>query len=828
MQTKESPDSMRRVPRYDPHTVEQKWQRIWEETDVYHVDLDAAARPFMNLMEFPYPSGEGLHVGHVFTYSGADVCGRYHRMLGDDVFQPMGFDAFGIHAENYALRMGVHPGVQIPRNIARFRDTQMTRIGVAFNWERQIDTTTPGYYRWTQWIFLQLYHAGLAYRAEAPVNWCPSCKTTLADEQVIDGVCERCGAVVTMRRLTQWFLRITRYAERLLDYSGGNYPDVTRKAQTAWIGRREGTEIRFPAPGAPVTAFTSRPDTLFGAAFLVLAPEHPDVERLTAPERRSEMLAWCAEAAARTPAERLAGGRAHSGLWTGVYATNPVNGRALPIWVAEYVLRDYGTGAIYAVPGHDARDLEFARVHDLPVLTVVEPDEHAEGRPSATAYEGEGRLVNSGPWTGMPTADARRAITTWLAQHGLGGSRVTYRLRDWLISRQRYWGPPIPIVYCDNCGIVPVPERDLPVLLPYTDAFRPLGTGGSPLASLPAFVHTRCPRCGAPARRETDVSDNFLDSAWYYLRYTSTEFDDRPWDKARLEHWMPVSRYTGGEEHATLHHMYARFLWKAMQDLGHIPAALGSEPFARLTLHGVILKNGQRMSKSRRTVVNPDEYIARYGADVLRVYLLFIGPFERGGTFQVTGVHGVERWAQQLWRLAQPGAWRPSADGGTLATEGLVLRRALHRTVRRVSDDIEAMSLNTAIAELMAFTGTLRRVRGRVSADAWRESVETLIRLAAPFAPHLAEEAWSARGLPYSVHRQPWPTAHPALADSQCVTIAVQVNGRLRARLEVPAGAPEEDVVRLAMAEAKVQSALAGRHIRRTVFVPDRVLNLVL
>ncbi len=829
MGTAESSSHTARPPRYDALASEPKWQRVWEETDLYRVDLDSAAHPWMNLMEFPYPSGEGLHVGHVFTYGGADVCGRYQRMRGRDVFQPMGFDAFGIHAENYALRMGVHPAIQVPRNIARFRDEQLKRIGVAFNWERQLDTTRPEYYRWTQWIFLQLYHAGLAYRAEAPVNWCPSCLTTLADEQVIAGVCERCGTPVITRRLTQWFLRITAYAERLLDYRGGDYPEITRKLQTAWIGRREGAEVRFPAPGGDIAVFTTRADTLFGATFLVLAPDHPDVERLTTPDRRAAMQAWCREAASRSPAERLADGRDRPGLWTGAYATSPVNGRALPIWVAEYVLRDYGTGAIFAVPAHDARDLEFARAHGLPIMAVVEPDGScsAERLPPLAAYEGEGRLVDSGRWTGMGTAEARGAITAELAERGVGGPRVTYRLRDWLISRQRYWGPPIPMVTCDACGIVPVPEEDLPVLLPHTEAFRPLGTGESPLASLPDFVHTTCPRCGGPARRETDVSDNFLDSAWYYMRYTSNEFADRPWSVDRLRRWLPVGQYTGGEEHATLHHMYTRFIWKAMQDLGHIPTELGPEPFARLRLHGVILEGGQRMSKSRGNVVNPDAYIARHGADVLRVYLLFIAPFERGGDFQVTGIRGVERWVQQVWRLAVPSGSAPDTGRPATPVDDLSLRRLLHRAIRKVSDDIDAMALNTAIAELMALTGALRARRGQVSEGAWVEAIEALLRLVAPFAPHLAEEAWSQRGLPYSVHRQPWPEADAALAAEERVTLAVQVNGRLRGKVDVSAGLSDDEATRVATKVGSVRDAVAGRPVRRVVVVQDRIVNLV-
>ena len=808
--------------RYDPLAAEKKWQRIWEETGLYRVDLDTAARPFYNLMEFPYPSGEGLHVGHVYTYGGADAYGRLWRMRGEDVFQPMGFDAFGIHAENYALRVGVNPRVLTPRSIARFREEQMKRTGVAFNWEREVDTTDPRYYRWTQWIFLRLYHAGLAYRAEAPVNWCPSCLTTLADEQVISGACERCGTEVAKRRLTQWFFRITDYAERLLDFSGADLPEVTQKLQANWIGRQEGAEVRFALEGGgELAVFSTRPDTLYGATFLALAPEHPDAVRLATPERRGAVADYVQRAALRTEAERLASGRDKTGVFTGARATNPVDGRPLPVWVADYVLPDYGTGAVFCVPAHDARDLEFARAHGLPAIEVVRPAGDGAAEDPEAAYTGEGVLVASGPYTRMATQEGRRAIVADLEARGMARWRVTYRLRDWLISRQRYWGPPIPIVYCDACGTVPVPDEDLPVLLPQTEHFRPLGTGESPLASVPEFVETTCPRCGGPGRRETDVSDNFLDSAWYYIRYTSTEYDDRPWSEERLRRWLPVAQYTGGVEHSTLHHLYARFLWKALRDLGHLPAELGGEPFGRLRLHGVILSEGQRMSKSRGRVVNPDEYIARYGADVLRLYLLFIGPFERGGDFRDAGIQGPVRFVQQVWRLCAPRRSPAQPEDAT------PLRRAVHRAIGKVTRDIETLSFNTAIATLMGLANTLSDWRPRADDAAWGEALDIYLRLLAPLAPHLAEEAWERIGGPYSVHRQPWPVEDAAVSAEERVTLVIQVNGRVRARREVPVGLLEEEAVRIARGDEDVRRALGGREVERVVYVPDRVLNLV-
>jgi leucyl-tRNA synthetase len=815
---------------YDPKTVEARWQEAWQRTRLYEVDLDHAERPFYNLMEFPYPSGEGLHVGHTYSFGGADSYGRFQRMRGHDVFQPMGFDAFGIHAENYALRLGINPAELVPRNVRRFREEQLKRMGAAFSWDHEVNTTDPRYYRWTQWIFLQLYKGGLAYRAPSAVNWCPSCLTTLADEQVIGGRCERCDTPVTQRILTQWFLRITRYAEELLDFSHGNYSETTQSLQRHWIGRREGAEIDFAIEGTDerITVFSTRPDTLFGATFVALAPEHPAALRLADATHAAEVGAYVEAATSRSEIERLAMTGAKTGVYTGAEAINPVNGRRLPVWVADYVLLGFGTGAIFGTPAHDQRDWEFAKAHGLPILPVVAPPEGVvDDVVRQGAYEGDGTLINSGPYSGLTVDGAKAAIVRDLERHGQGRPQVTYRLRDWLISRQRYWGPPIPIVYCDRCGEVPVPEDNLPVLLPETEHFRPLGTGESPLASIPEFVHTTCPRCGGPARRETDVSDNFLDSAWYYLRYTSTEFDDRPWDDARLRRWLPVSMYVGGVEHSTLHHLYARFTWKALRDLGHIPRELGPEPFARLRLHGLVIREGRRMSKSRGNVVNPDAYIARYGADVLRMNLLFMGRFEEGGDFSDAGITGLVRFTQRVWRLAA----EPEGDAdGTSAEElaaAMPLVRAMHQTVRKVSEDMEAMAFNTAIAALMGYVNVLQEWQGRVSPGVWAEAVRTLLLMLAPLAPHLSEELWAQRGLLYSIHQQPWPAWDPELAAEETVTLVVQVDGRVRARIAAPADIDEEAARRLALENPKVQGHLDGRPIRRIIYVPGRLVNVV-
>jgi len=824
---------------YDPQDIEPRWQKAWAQAELYGVDLDRAADPYYNLMEFPYPSSEGLHVGHFYSYAGADTYGRYQRMRGHDVFQPMGFDAFGIHAENYALKRGINPALLVPQNVRRYREEQLKRMGAAFDWSREVNTTDPRYYRWTQWIFVQLYRGGLAYRATAPVNWCPSCLTTLADEQVIDERCERCDTTVTRRMLTQWFFRITAYAERLLDFSGADWPETTRRLQTHWIGRAEGAEIEFPmaepdAACGPLTVFSTRPETLYGATFLALAPEHPDAIEISAPGCRSAVEAYVRQVAGRNVVERMALDRTKTGVFTGAWVTNPVDGRSLPVWVADYVVSGHGSGAIFATPAHDQRDWEFARAYDLPIRVVVRPNEgntDEEAMVAEAAYEGDGIMVHSGPYSGMTVPAARQALVADLQAHGAGRSAVTYRLRDWLISRQRYWGPPIPIVYCEQCGEMPVPEAQLPVLLPAVEEFRPLGTGQSPLASLPDFVQTRCPRCGGPARRETDVSDNFLDSAWYFMRYVSTEYDDRPWSIARLKRWLPVNMYIGGIEHSTLHHLYARFVWKALQDLGHIPRELGPEPFRRLRLHGLVIKDAKKMSKSRGNVVNPDAYVSRYGADVLRIYMLFMAPFEEGGDFRDSGINGIVRFLSRAHRTvagrAPSGAGAAAPLDGKVAEAAIALERALQRTIREVTDDIETLSFNTAIAALMSFTNVLVKWQRWAAEDVWASVLRRFILLLAPMAPHLAEELWAERGEPFSVHQQSWPEWDSDLVAEEMITLVVQVNGRVRARIMAPATLGQEEARALALADEGVRRHLGVAPVRQAIYVPGRLINLV-
>jgi leucyl-tRNA synthetase len=806
---------------YDPQAVEAKWQARWAERRTNEPDLDRAARPFYNLMMFPYPSAEGLHVGNMFAFTGSDTYGRFKRLQGHDVFEPIGFDAFGIHSENYAIKVGVHPAELIPRNIATFT-RQLTRIGGMFAWDHVLSTTDPAYYKWTQWIFLQLLKAGKAYKKKAAVNWCPSCKTVLANEQVIDGHCERCGTAVEQRFLEQWFFRITDYAGRLLenldDRSKMDWSETTTTAQRNWIGRSEGAELGFALEGGEaIRVFTTRPDTVFGATFMVLAPEHPLVDRLTTPARRAEVEAYRAAAAKQDLVTRKVADKEKTGVFTGGFATNPASGAPVPVWIADYVLMEYGTGAIMAVPGHDERDFEFAGKFGLPVVRVVAGEGEDAGSPLAGAFVDNvaGRLVNSGRFDGLAVPEANRAIVAWLAERGTAAPKVQYRLYDWTISRQRYWGPPIPVIYCDACGTVPVPEDQLPVLLPPIEDFRPDDTGVSPLARHEEWYYVPCPACGARARRETDVSDTFLDSAWYYLRYPSTEFDDRPFDPARTAKWCPVTMYIGGNEHAVLHLLYSRFVAMVLQELGHVGF---EEPFRRFRAHGLIVKDGAKMSKSKGNVVVPDEYLAKWGADTFRLYLMFLGPFQEGGDFRDEGISGPRRFLDKVWALVDQ--CEHTTLTGSELHKGVVVK--WHQTKKKVTEAMEALSYNTAIAALMELLNAVRE-----SNCIERHLVKELVVMLAPFAPHFAEECWERLGHETSVFDAGWPTWDPALTVEDRIEIVIQVNGKTRSRVEVARGAGEEAVLRAALADETTLRFTGGKEIRKRIYVPGRLVNLV-
>jgi leucyl-tRNA synthetase len=815
---------------YDPHHVESKWRARWADLGTNEPDLDRAPRPFYNLMMFPYPSAEGLHVGNVFAFTGADVFGRFQRMRGWNVFQPMGFDAFGIHSENFALKMGMHPAELIPRNIANFT-RQLTSIGGMFAWHHVLATTDPRYYRWTQWIFLQLFKRGLAYKKKGAVNWCPNDKTVLANEQVIAGTCERCGALVEQRVLEQWYFRITDYAERLLanldDRSKMDWSPTTVTAQKNWIGRSEGAELTFDVvaaqPGNRVAVYTTRADTLFGATFVVLAPEHPLVDKITVPGQRGAVDAYRGTMAARDLVSRRVADKEKSGVFTGAYATNGLIGKNLPIWIADYVLMDYGTGAIMGVPGHDERDFAFAKQFNLPIVRVIAANRDDADTPLSDAYTGEddSRVVNSPEaFSGLSPAAAREAIIAALENDGSPTHewvqrKTRYRLYDWCISRQRYWGPPIPIIYCDGCGPVPVPGDQLPVLLPDLEDFRPDDSGVSPLARHAAWYHVPCPQCGKPARRETDVSDTFLDSAWYFLRYPSTDFDDRPFDADRTAQWLPVPNYIGGNEHAVLHLLYSRFITMVLHDAGLVPF---EEPFRRFRAHGLIIKDGAKMSKSKGNVVNPDEYITRWGADTVRTYLMFLGPYQEGGDFRDAGISGPRRFLDRVWELVSA-ACDPDCRDGEIRREVLI---KWHQTKKRVTADLAELRYNTAIAALMELVNALRE-----QSCSEQRVIGELVQMTAPFAPHFAEECWERLGHASSVFDSTWPDYDEALTQSDEITIVVQVNGKVRGNLTVSRNADEFTVRRLAEVDAGVHRHIAGYVIRKVVYVPGRLVNFV-
>jgi leucyl-tRNA synthetase len=807
---------------YAPSAVEEKWQRLWEERGVNaftREELETAEDPFYNLMMFPYPSAEGLHVGNIYAFTGADVHGRYHRLRGRTVFEPIGFDAFGIHSENFALKIGSHPMDLIPSNVRNFT-RQLRRIGGMFDWNHSVDTTDPAYYRWTQWLFLQLFNAGLAERKEAPVNWCPSCMTVLANEQVIAGECERCGTAVEQRRIAQWFFTITKYAQRLLDnLEHLDWSETTRKAQSNWLGRSTGAQLRFPvvdrdgsATGTEIEVYTTRPDTVFGATYIVLSPEHPLVGEVTNEGLLAPVYAYVDTAKRKDLVARQKADRKKTGVSTGGFCRNPATGELIPIWIADYVLMEYGTGAIMAVPGHDARDFEFAQAFELPIVRVVAaPDDDADA-PLQEPYTGPGRLVNSGDFDGVDVSESVEKVTTWAAQNGWGEAKVNFRLHDWCISRQRYWGPPIPVVYCPGCGPVGVPEADLPVVLPRIEDFRPDDSGISPLARVEEWYRTTCPKCGADARRETDVSDTFLDSGWYFIRYPSTDFDDRPFDPVITKKWLPVNTYIGGNEHAVLHLLYSRFLTMVLKDLGHLDF---EEPYDVFRAHGLIIADGAKMSKSKGNVIVPDPIIEEFGADTFRTYLMFLGPFVEGGDYRPQGIQGPFGFLHRLWdTVVSAEAGEPDPD----------VERKVHQTIRQVTEQIPALSYNTAIAAMMECLNVIRAGgRGAVRAE-----VEPLVVMIAPFAPHMAEELWERLGHAGSIFEGAnWPEFDAAKAVESSVQIAVQVNGKLRATLTVAKDAAEDVVVAAARQEENVIRHLEGLQERRVIHVPGRLVNFV-
>jgi leucyl-tRNA synthetase len=816
---------------YVPQEIEPKWQAKWEADGLYHSDIDPKRTKYYALTMLPYPSGD-LHIGHWYAMTPADARARYMRMKGYNVLFPMGFDAFGLPAENAAIKRGVHPKEWTYKNIANMRK-QMRSMGAMFDWRREAVSSDPEYYKWTEWFFIQLFKHGLAYRKMSPVDFCPHCNTTLAREQVWgeDRHCERCGTPVIKKDLDQWFFRITKYADELLNYEGMDWPERVRTLQTNWIGRSEGAAVVFKTEqGDALEVFTTRPDTLWGATFMVLSPEHPLVEKLTTPEQSKAVDAYKKQAARQSDIEREAVDKEKTGVFTGAYAINPVNGARIPIWSADYVLMTYGTGAIMAVPAHDERDFAFARKFGLKIIPVIQPEglPDLEGDSMEAAYIGGGHMINSAQFNGTLVNEEKgrknpgiTAVIDWLAGQGIGKEAVTYKLRDCLISRQRYWGAPIPMIWCEKDGWNPVPEDQLPVLLPDDVAWKP--TGESPLKLHPTWKQAKCPVCGEDAVRETDTMDTFMCSSWYHLRYLSPHYDKGPFDPAEYNYWMPVDIYTGGIEHATMHLLYTRFFHKALRDM---QITEGPEPMVQLRNQGMVLgEDHEKMSKSRGNVTAPDDLVQRYGADAVRSYLIFFAKWDMGAPWNRTGIEGTYRWLKRVWVLFTEPVGKPSASPETLK----VLRRKLHQTLQQVTHDFEQFEFNTIVSGLMELLNEMYKAKeaGAAGTHEWNEAVELYLLMLAPVCPHIAEELWQSMGKPYSIHTQSWPKVDQAATREDEITIPVQINGKLRERLVFPADASEETIKAAALASETVLKYLDGRTPKKVIVVQKKLVSIV-
>ncbi|HEX8932452.1 MAG TPA: leucine--tRNA ligase [Patescibacteria group bacterium] len=868
---------------YSPSPIELKWQSKWEEEGVYQPDLNNAKRPFYNLMMFPYPSAEGLHIGSIFTFGGVDVYARFKRMQGFDVFEPIGLDGFGIHSENHALKTGTHPFEHAKTTEANFY-RQLHSTGISYAWKNKLETYDPAYYKWTQWLFIELFKAGLAYKKKSPVNFCPSCKTVLADEQVIDGKCERCSSIVEKRDLEQWFFKITEYADRLLgNIEKLNWTEKVKIAQRNWIGKKTGISIRYKVAEdeSEIEVFTTRPDTNFGATFIALAPEHPLAMKVTTPENQGAVKAYIEATKQKSELERTTEGKEKTGVFTGSDCINPLNNEKMPIWISDFVLAGFGTGALVGVPGHDKRDFEFARKFKINIKRVLVGKDGDVSPIDALdkVQEEEGTMVNSDFLNGREIHEAMDQIMDHIERQGYGQRTATYHLRDWLISRQRYWGPPIPMLYCAACaqsgkswfdteeakkelktsnpvidvaGWYPVPEKDLPVKLPYLEDYKPIGSpagqgseqvGQAPLARHPEFYETKCPQCGGKAVRETDVSDTFLDSAWYFLRYLATDWDDLPFPSIKLARikdkesrikdsearakFLPVTMYIGGAEHSVLHLLYSRFITMVLKDLGYLEF---EEPFARFYAHGLIIKDGAKMSKSKGNVINPDEYIKKFGADAVRCYLLFLGPFNQGGDFRDTGMEGMSRFLKRVWKLfSETSSFVKASLDKQISNEA---RSIMHETIKGVTEDLEELRYNTALAKLMTWYNFLVK-QDEIS----KEETAVYLKLFAPFAPHITEELYQKLRIEsgdfnsqLSIHRSAWPEYAEQFISHEMVNLAVQVNGKLRGVLRLNENAPKDEkgIRALAEKDAKVASFLAGKKIKKVIYIVGKVINFVI
>jgi len=842
--------------KFGHESIEKKWRREWEKKRIYEVDLENAKKPFYNLMMFPYLSAEGLHVGNMFAFTGADIFGRFQRMNGKEVFEPIGLDGFGIHSENYAIKIKKHPKEHAAKSEKNFY-RQLSEIGNGFAWENHLETYDPEYYKWTQWLFVQMFKNDLAYRDEAKVNWCPHCKTVIADEQVINGKCERCKNEVKLEEMSSWYFRITKYADKLLDnIETINWPERIKIAQRNWIGRSHGAIVKFQIPNTKfqIETFTTRPDTLYGATFFVLSPENEYVATLTTSKYKSAVQKYVEKAKEKTKEDRIKEKGDKKGVFTGGYVINPANNEKIPVYVADYVLTDYGTGAVMGVPAHDERDLEFAGANNLPIVEVI-----LGGKIDKEAFDEPGNIVNSEDWNGMKVPDNLDRIISDIENKGWGKKARSYHLRDWLISRQRYWGPPIPMIFCKECeakskgekksmpGWYTVPEKDLPIKLPDIEDYKPKGDGTSPLSNAPkSWREVDCPGCGSKARRELDVSDTFLDSSWYFLRYPSVENTKKPWEEKVTKKWLPVDAYIGGAEHAVLHLLYARFVTMAFNDWG----LLGfEEPFPYLFGHGLLIKDGAKMSKSKGNVVVPDVYIAKYGADTLRLYLMFLGPYDRGGDFRDTGIEGMRRFVEKVWQLVKIQN-SPQASEKLKPQDEKKLLRKMHQTIKKVTEDIDEFKYNTAISAIMEYVNALRaqlsiskriapsfaysqfpNKKGRGKSNVWKQALKTLALLIAPFAPHLAEEIWvEVLGEKFSIHKAPWPKYDAKYIKVERVEIVIQVNGRLRSTFQLHSGqaSDKQKVLQKAIEDEKIKKWIEGKKIKKEIFIPGKLVNFVI
>ena len=813
--------------------IEKKWQKKWEETNLYKADFSKNDNKCYTLVMFCYPSSDKLHVGHWFNYGPTDTWARFKRLQGFNVFEPMGFDSFGLPAENFAIKTGGHPKDITDKNIKVIRE-QLKNIGGMYDWDQEVITSEPEYYKWTQWVFLKLYKAGLAYRANSLVNWCPSCNTVLANEQVMtDGLCERCNTEVTKKNLTQWFFKITDYAQRMLDnLEKIDWPEKTKMMQQNWIGQSHGAEIYFQIEDTAHTlsVFTTRPDTVFGATYMVLAPEHPLVEKITTPNQLKQVEQYIEKTLRESEVKRISTVRDKTGVFTGAFAINPATEERIPIWIADYVLLSYGSGAIMAVPAHDERDFEFAMKFELPIIKVIEKTETAPDSSSLEAYTGEGIIINSRQFNGLPSDIGRERIIEWLEQEKKGIKQVNFRIRDWLISRQRYWGAPIPIVYCNKCGEVTVPEEQLPVELPYDVDFLP--TGESPLKYSEKFFTTSCPECNGQATREVDTMDTFVDSSWYFLRYFTPHLNDQPLDPNIVNTWCPVDKYVGGADHATMHLIYARFVNMALYDQGIINF---EEPFTSLRHQGVIKgPDGQKMSKRRGNVVNPDEYLEKYGIDAFRCYLMFGFDYAEGGPWEDSGISAIDRYLNRIWRLFLNCDWvfKKGNNVNKFDEAEKLLNKVLHNSIKGTTTDLERLHFNTALSRLMELTNELYHYSGEQPREEQnsaflKEVLEKLNIMITPFAPHLGEELWEKTGHEYSVTTQKWPEFDPAVLVEETVQYVIQVNGKLRDKMDVLRDMPPEKIEQTALNTGKIPGYTAGKQIVKVIIVPDKLVNIV-